>query len=139
MSDVTGGDFSGSDGTVTDMGSWYTVATIRTDWNGAPANDAVLQQLLDAAKQQVLAFDEGYNWRANPANSGTPFPGDYTAVPTNLLMAQRMQARNLNNASKVDPSSGAMGDDTYTLRPFPLDWVIKQVIRPKRAVGVSFG
>lgn len=122
------------------MPDWYTTDTIRADWYGAPASDDVLQQILDASKQQVLAFDHGYNWRQNPANADVDFTGDYTAdeVPSNLLMAQRMQAKNLANASQVDPSNGQSGDDSFVLRPFPLDWVVKQVIRPKSPVA-AFG
>jgi hypothetical protein len=31
-----------------------------------------------------------------------------------------------------------MGEDTFVLRPFPLDWTIKQVLRPKRAIPGAF-
>jgi len=124
---------------------WYDQG-IRSDWKDAPSNDVVLNQILDAAKQQVLAFDNGYNWRNNSSLSvdedGNPvdFPGDYPndfpgEVPTCLVMAQRMQARNLWNANRVDPQNAQVGDDTFVMRPFPLDWVIKQVIRPKSPLG----
>jgi hypothetical protein len=128
------------------MADWYTLDSIRADWREAPSNDDVLQQLIDAAQQEVLAFDNGYNWRRDPTLSvdedGNPvdFPGDYPdgQVPSCLVMAQRMQARNLNNANRVDPASGDLGTDTFQLQPHPLDWVVKQVIRPKNAVR-SFG
>lgn len=126
------------------MPDWYTLETLRTDWREAPSSDSLLQQLIDASQQQILAFDNGYNWRltTHTDDDGNPidFPGDYPAgaVPNSLVMGQRMQARNLWNANRVDPQSGADGDDTFVLRPYPLDWVIKQVIRPKRAVA-SFG
>ena len=117
------------------MSVWYELETIRTDWRDAPQSDTVLQQLLDTAKQQVLDFDNGFNYRKSDT-TGEPWSGDYTDVPNNLVLAQRMQARNLWNASKVDPGNGAMGDDTFVLRPFPMDWVVKNVIRPKSPVAV---
>lgn len=114
------------------MADWYTLETIRADWRDAPSSDTVLQQLLDASKQQVLAFDNGYTWR-KAGGAQADYTGDYRAgaVPSNLVMAQRMQVRNLWNASQVDASGNAGGEDTFVIRPFPLDWVIRQVIRPK--------
>lgn len=118
---------------------WYDLASIRADWRDAPSVDNTLTQVLAAAQQSVLGFDNGFNWRLDPANDGTDFTA-YVAgsVPANLIMAQRMQAVNLWNASRVDPSNGQAGDDTFTLRPFPLDWVVKQIIRPAKPFG-SFG
>ncbi|NNC10344.1 hypothetical protein HII28_00395 [Planctomonas sp. JC2975] len=119
---------------------WYTTDTIRADWKDAPSNDSVLEQLLEVAKAQVLAYDNGYNWRLNSATSAAAFPGDYItgAVPASLVMGQRMQLRNLWNANRVDPANASAGDDTFQVRIFPMDWVVKQVIRPKKPFG-SFG
>lgn len=125
---------------------WYTVDTIGADWPDAPTTSAsVLQQLVDAGKQQVLAFDNGYTW-ANTATlntdvNGAPvaYPGDYPAgaVPSNLVLAHRMQIRNLWNAAAVDPSNASTTDDTFIVRPFPLDWMVRQIIRPKTG-GLGF-
>lgn len=99
---------------------WHTLDTARDDWRDAPGFDAWLYELLWTARNDVLAFA--------PALTAGQRP------PLNYRRAQLMQARNLWNAGKVDPASGGMGDDTFVLRPFPLDWTIKQVLRPKRAV-----
>jgi hypothetical protein len=123
------------------VADWYTLESIRADWRDAPQSDTVLQQLIDVAKDQVLEFDLGATWRRNPANAGTDWPGGYGSdtgqgdVPQGLLMAQRAQARNLWNASRVDPSNGSTGDDTFVIRPFPMDWTVKNMIRPKRPFG----
>lgn len=95
---------------------WHTLETARDDWRDAPLYDAWLYELLWTARDNVLAY--------------APALADGAAVPINYRRAQLMQARNLWNAGKVDPSSGAQGDDTFVMRPYPLDWVIKQILRP---------
>ncbi|QDZ14243.1 hypothetical protein [Humibacter ginsenosidimutans] len=128
------------------MADWYTLETIRAQWREAPSNDDVLQQVLDASKASVLVYDNGWSWRRDPSLSvdgdgnTIDFPGDYPEgkVPSSLVMGQRAQARNLWNANRVNPQNGDVGTDTFTLQPFPLDWVIKQIIRPKSPFG-SFG
>ena len=125
------------------MADWYTLQSIRAVWRDAPSNDTALQECLDTAKVQVLEFDNGVTWRRTPSlatdagGNPVPWPGDYPvgAVPTSLTLAQRSQARNLWNAAKVDPSNGSTGDDTFVVRPFPMDWAVKNMIRPKRVFG----
>lgn len=99
---------------------WHTLDTARDDWRDAPAFDAWLYECLWVARQDVLAFAPALELGQRP--------------PINYRRAQIMQARNLWNAGKVDAASGEVGEGTFVLRPFPLDWTIKQVLRPKRAV-----
>lgn len=99
---------------------WHTLDTARDDWRDAPAYDAWLYECLWVARNDVLAFAPALDLGQRP--------------PINYRRAQIMQARNLWNAGKVDAASGESGEGTFVLRPFPLDWVIKQVLRPKRAV-----
>jgi len=103
--------------------TWHDLDSARTDWRDAPANDMQLQTLLDVAQTQVEAYGPLTLEEADP-------------VPTNYRLAQLMQTRNLWNANKVDAGSGQIGDDTFAIRPFPMDWVVKNVIRPKRGVPV---
>jgi len=134
------------------VADWYIGDDIRAVWRDAPSNDAALIQILETAKAQIIEFDNGATWRRDPANvdadgNPIPWPGAYGSdlplesgeptpdVPANLLLAQRTQARNLWNASRVDPSNGTAGDDTFTVRPYPLDWAVKAMIRPKRVLG----
>lgn len=113
---------------------WYTVESIRTpaegdasaDWaDSDDVPDALLNDLLEVARDAVLAFA--------PA-----LPADYPAgrCPARYRLAHLMQTRNLWNAVGVD-SSGDFGGDDYTIRPVPLDWIIKQILRPKTAVPVA--
>lgn len=108
---------------VQDDDGWYTIDDAREDWRDAPAADARLWQLLTLARQQVIA-------------EAPALPEDAT-VPANCRAGQLMQARNLYNAGLTDPQTGAIGDDdTFQLRVFPVDWMVKQVLRPKRAIPV---
>lgn len=99
---------------------WHTLETAREDWRDAPVVDSWLYEVLWTAKHDVLAY--------------APELAEGQRPPLNYRRAQLMQARNLWNAGKVDPATGAAGEDTFILRPYPLDWTVKQVLRPKRAV-----
>ena len=58
------------------------------------------------------------------------------AVPLTYRMAQITQAKNVYNGSLVDAGTGDIGNDTFTIRPFPLDWQVKQMVRPRRGTPV---
>lgn len=99
--------------------TWHDEETARDEWVSAPPNDDVLAQLLEVSKQQVIAY--------------APKLPDPEVVPVNYRYGQLEQAKNLYNAGAVD-SSGGMGEGEFVMRPHPLDWIIKQILRPKRAV-----
>ena len=99
--------------------TWYTVDTVRPDWGNAPDNDDVLEQLLEAARLSVIAY--------------APALADPAEVPEHYVLAQKMQAENIYNANAVTVQ-GEFGEDTYARAAHPLDWMIKQILRPRRAV-----
>lgn len=101
---------------------WHTVDTARDGWDDSPDDDATVSDLLNLAKIAVIAFAPALAADARP--------------PINYKAAQRMQAENIWNASRVSPSTGGDGDGTFVMRPFPLDWQVKQLLRPKRALPV---
>lgn len=101
---------------------WLTVDAAREVWRDAPADDARLAQILDLAKQQVIAY--------------APALAEDALVPANYREGQLMQGRNLWNAGRVDPASGGLGDEDFVIRPYPLDWMVKQVLRPKTGIPV---
>lgn len=107
-----------------DSTGWYTVDTAREDWalGEATTSDARLHQLLELAKQQVLAF--------------APALAEDAAIPVHYRAAQLAQAQNLYNAGVVDPATGDAGTDGFALRPYPLDWMIQQMLRPKHGTPV---
>lgn len=101
---------------------WHTLDTARADWQDAPGYDAWLYEMLAIARQQVTEY--------------APKLAAGTRPPLAYRNAQLAQARNLWNAAKTDPASGGLGDETFVIRPYPLDWIIKQILRPKPGVPV---
>lgn len=101
---------------------WHTLSSAHADWRDAPDNDAQLYTLLSVARTQCEVF-------APELELDAP-------VPTQYRLAQLMQSRNLWNASKVDAGNGSLGGESYVIRPFPMDWVVKGILRPARAVPV---
>jgi hypothetical protein len=98
---------------------WHTLDSARAEWNDAPLQDVRLFQVLELARQQVTEY-------APALAVDAPIPGNYR-------QGQLMQARNLLNAGTVSPDGG-IGEGDFVLRPFPLDWMVKQILRPQRAV-----
>lgn len=92
---------------------WHTIATARDGWRDAPSDDVDLYSLLVAARREVADF--------------APAALD----PVILRAAQLEQARTHWNASRTDPG-GHVGDgEGFTITPFPLDWTVKQMLRPR--------
>ncbi|WIB64371.1 hypothetical protein [Curtobacterium sp. MCBD17_040] len=103
---------------------WHSIDSARDEWPGAP-EDLRLYTVLALAKEQVLAY--------------APVLEAGAVVPMNFRQAQLMQARNIWNSSKADPSNGQIGDGSFVITPFPLDWMVQQMLRPRRgmpAVGI---
>lgn len=107
---------------VNEFDGWHTLDSARGDWQDAPGFDPWLFELLEIARQQVTAY-------APALSVGTQPPAAYR-------QAQLSQARNIWNSTKVDAASGSMGDETFVIRPYPLDWMIKQILRPKTGMPV---
>lgn len=112
------------------MPTWHTAESARDQWADAPGTPAddpdVLEELLDVAREQV----EAYAPNLPPAAEGGP-----VSIPITYRYAQLMQARNIWNAALVSPG-GEMGEGDFAITPHPLDWTVKQMIRPKRATPV---
>jgi hypothetical protein len=96
---------------------WYTLEWARSAWRDAPMSDERLFTILEVAKTQVLA------WGVALAEDELP--------PMNYREAQLMQARNIWNTAKTDPANYGIGDEALIIRPFPMDWTVKAIIRPK--------
>lgn len=100
---------------------WLTGAEGLFDvWPDAGTLDqAVLTSLLEVAKEQVIIY----------APAGTPTEG---GIPERLALAQLRQAQNIHRAITVD-GGGQIGDgEGYAITTYPLDWHVKNLIRPKR-------
>lgn len=99
----------------------WTLDALREVWREAPDDDELLTLYLTTAEEQVTEFA----------------PADFeTEHEERFLLAVLLQLRNLWNANKVDPASGGYGDEGFSFTAFPMDWSVKNIIRPKRAVPV---
>lgn len=121
--------------------------------------DETLALLLDVAKDQVIAYAPAlppYVPAAPPASLLSDPEGDgifdapgeagdggtfvitpYTEpnpeqIPDRYALAQFTQAKNTWNAGRVDANGGIGDGGDFVMRPMPLDWHVKQILRPKR-------
>lgn len=99
---------------------WHSLDSARAQWPDAlELDDARLFTLLEVSRIECAAY--------GPALPAGELP------PLNYLEAQLTHARNRNAAWRVDAVSGSE-DGTYNIGVHPLDWVVKQLLRPERAV-----
>ncbi len=123
------------------MATWHTPETARAAWLGAPADDAVLAELLEVARLEILAYApplDPENTETVTPEEGEPY--EVQTVPEGYRWAQRQHARNVWNAATVNPSAGIGADgEGFALTVFPLDWSIKQRLRPRTVFGGSVG
>lgn len=102
---------------VQDENGWHTVDSARLEWiDAASIDDLRLHTLLELARQQCAAY--------------APELAADERAPLNYRQAQLMQARNLLNAGRAEGD----GEGDFVLRPFPLDWMVKQTLRPKAGI-----
>jgi hypothetical protein len=115
---------------------WLDLNAIVALWPQAPDDDAFLELLRSAAIAQLEEYAT-----AAPEGSGEPdgfgqggfgetaFGGiDSAPIPNHWNLALLMQIQNLQNASVASPSGG----DEFVFRPYPLDRVVKGIIRPRK-------
>lgn len=107
---------------VQDLDGWHTIASAHAEWSGsAGLDDARLYTLLRIARAECLAYR----------------PDAATALePVQYREAQLVHARNRNAAARIDPATGDTGTDTFGAGPFPLDWTVKQILRPSTRIPV---
>lgn len=97
------------------MAVWHDIDSIRDVWTDADQiDDEHLQELLEVARDAIVAYA--------PTLSSED-------IPTRYRVAQAAQVKNLWNAVMAGPN-GSIGDDTFAIQPRPLDWHVKQILRP---------
>ncbi|MFD6094533.1 hypothetical protein ACFWGN_20670 [Oerskovia sp. NPDC060338] len=103
---------------------WIEADDPRIDqlWADAPADEATLLLFLESAQGQCSEFA--------PA-----LPSGSTEVPANYVLALILQARALQR-STVAGSGDSLGGDGFTVTVFPMDWTVKNLLRPSHGVPV---
>lgn len=99
------------------MATWHTSQTIAQQWKqAAKIENTELEELLAVARHQVESF-------APKLVAGS------VDIPDSYRLAQKLQAQALYNSSRVDPQGGD-GMEGYTVKVYPMDWNIKNILRP---------
>lgn len=103
--------------------SWLSLEQARGQWADAPLDDVFLYQILDSAKTQCIEY--------------APALASNAVIPTNYLQAQVMQARALYQ-SVIANQNDNVGIEGFAVRVFPLDFTIRALLRPKKAIAGMF-
>jgi hypothetical protein len=102
---------------------------VRERWSDAPEDDIVLGTYLIAAVQQCSAFT---------GISDTDPIGENPELEERHCLAQVYQARALWRSGKAG-NADQVGPDGFTVTVFPMDWTVKDLLRPKRPGSFYFG
>lgn len=98
---------------------WVTTEEVRLHFkDDVPLDDDVLTSLLQAAYELCSAY----------APQVVPSP-----LPERWKLAQMTQAKNMWDADRE--SGDGLGPDGFAIRVFPMDWKVKNLLRPKRGLG----
>lgn len=97
---------------------WLALTELRARWSNCPAADPLAEQLLTAARDQVLEY--------------APVLADGDPIPARYIIAQGLQARAIWEASKanVSPDTDAVGMDGYQVRVYSLAKPVRDLLRP---------
>ena len=102
------------------MATWHDIDSIRIAWSDADQiEDALLGELLEVARDAVVAY--------------APALAEDAVLPTSYRLGQMLHTKNLWNAARVG-ADGSIGGDTFEIQPRPLDWHVKQVLRPAQGL-----
>lgn len=97
------------------------LALVKSVWRDADLlAPEVIAAFLGAAEESCSAY-------APALAEGETFPDGWR-------LAQAMQARNIFNAAQASGDGTNDGSD-FGVRAFPLDWMVKQLLRPESGVG----
>lgn len=108
---------------VQDIDGWLTLEQARLQWSDAPLDDVFLYQILDTAKTQCVAYAPALPLGAT--------------VPIAYVQAQLLQARAIFQ-SVIANQQDSVGVEGFQVRVFPLDFTIRAMLRPKKAIGGMF-
>jgi hypothetical protein len=100
---------------------WASLDDAREQWADAvDMEDDELTQYLASAYEQCVEFA--------PA-----LAEGQTTIPQRYVQAQIMQARAIWRSITAGDDDG-IGPEGFTVTVYPMDWTVKNLLRPKRAV-----
>lgn len=100
---------------------WASLEGAREQWaDAAGMSDAELEGYLGTAYEQCLEYGP------RPA-----LAAGSTTVPARWVQAQIMQARAVWRSSVAGDDNG-LGAGDLTVTTFPMDWTVKNLLRPRR-------
>lgn len=102
--------------------TWHDETTARATWRDAPAS-AELLELLETSKEQCIQ----YATDLPPTEYVEPVEG----ISASWRMAHLLQARALQVAKRAG-NQDTLGMDGMTVSVKPMDWHVKQLLRPRR-------
>lgn len=108
---------------VQEISGWLSLEQARAQWADAPLDDVLLYQILETAKSQCVAY-------APALLLGAP-------IPTTYVQAQLLQSRAIFQ-SVIANQQDNVGVEGFQVRVFPLDFTIRAMLRPKRAISGMF-
>lgn len=112
------------------MATWHTPATARDQWEDAPLEDPILDELLNTAQAAVLAYAPDLELVDDQ-------------IPDAWRIAQLRHARNIYRSEYSDGTGmvGLDGSDSFGLpaRFRDLDVSIRELLRPRRIFGGPVG
>lgn len=118
------------------MATFPTPVTARPYWRDMPGDDAVTQLYLEVATVSCLAYAPALD----PEDTEPLDPQDeesdlVQSIPAHYFLAIVTQARNLKNAGVAPVQGGDFDGSGYGVTVYPLDWSVKQMLRPERGLG----
>jgi len=106
---------------------WVETTTDLEDWADAPVDADALARYLGAAHEQCMDFlPHEIDPVAGDLGPTIPIP-----VPDTYVLAQVFQARALYR-SALSGAGDAVGVDGLSVTVFPMDWTVKNLLRPRR-------
>lgn len=105
---------------------WVDTDTDLNEWPDSPSDENTLARYLGAAYEQCLDFLP----QARDEN-GVLVPVVPAPVPERFVLAQILQARGLYNSVKSGPDD-RQGIEGVGVTVFPMDWSVKNLLRPRR-------
>lgn len=101
---------------------WHSLESARAGWPEASTEDERVYRLLHTARIQCEQFAPDYAGRA----------------PETYRQAQLLQARALWASGAVSQGDQFGDGAGLSVTVFPMDWTVKNLLRPKRGVGAMF-